>query len=292
MRISVINSTTYIDFDDWRIVKVKEDTQEVKNITQPKLYQILEYFAQHPGEVISKKELLKAIWGKELNEYDPTQYDNMFYPQIRHLRDLLGEDLASVIRTTPGGYKYDGEGLTDKNPISSLPKLNMADVRGFAIGDTDHSACQIRRDESDQQRTTAVVDFSLAGGSELCSICYFVPGQDWSAQAQDGHMLCFNACAFPGPVQAELEVRLKGRGVRDFSLPILLQEDMSAYSIPLTKIASSPEAWEEVDEIHLLFHRRAVSARTAVTIENLCVKKKEAPTEAQKPVKRIIIIED
>lgn len=263
MRVSVISSTCYIDFDGWRIVVSGQGEgaeREVK-ITQPQIYKILEFFAQHPGEYFSKKELLKECWG--ITDAGGG-YDNTFYPQIANCRKL-SEELGQAIENKPGwGYRYNGEKITDIRAADTA--LNMTDVRGFCIGDMDHSGCQVRREESGPKATTAVIDFSLTD-SKLCSVVYFTGRRDWSQLAGD-YRLCFAARAVPGPVQAEVEVRLKGR---DTSVPVLLQERPDVYEIPMREFAS-PEAWEEVQEIHFLFRRGAVSARTAVTIENLCLK--------------------
>lgn len=262
MRISFVSSTCYIDFDGWTVVvsRKEEEGNEKKEveITQPQMYKVLEYFAEHPGRYISKKELFKECWGVDLAEWDKG-YDNTIQPQISNCRKLDPE-LYDAIETMPGGYRYNGNKITDS---STAVELNMTDVRGFCIEDTDHSGCQVRREESGPKSTTAVIDFSLTD-SRLCSVVYFTGQRDWSTLAGN-HKLCFNARALPCPTHAEVEVRLKGC---DFPMPILIREESGAFEIPLRHFAS-PEAWEEVQEIHFLFHRRTVRARTAVTIENL-----------------------
>lgn len=262
MRISFVSSTCYIDFDGWTVVVSRkgEDESEKKevDITQPQMYKILEYFAEHPGRYISKKELFKECWGVDLVEWD-NGYDNTIQPQISNCRKL-DQELRDAIETMPGGYRYNGKKITDSNAVTAL---SMADVRGFCIGDMDHSGCQVRREESGPKSTAAVIDFSLTD-SKLCSVVYFTGQRDWSALADD-HKLCFNARAVPGPVRAEVEVRLNGN---DTTVPVLIREEMGTYEIPMREFAS-PEAWGNVQEIHILFHRRAISARTAVTIQNL-----------------------
>lgn len=262
MRISFISPTCYIDFDDWKIVFEEEEKpgekQETK-ISQSQLYKILEFFAEHPGEYVSKKTLLKECWGIEIEEGDKG-FDSTFYPQMSNCRKL-NREVGEAIKNEPGrGYKYCGGKISGSSLAAGL---DMSDVRGFCIGDQDHSGCQVRRDESGPKATTAVIDFSLTD-SKLCSVVYFTGLRDWSQLAAD-HRLCFEARAVPGPVQAEVEVRLRGG---DFPYPVLIPEEGKTFEIPLSQIASA-QAWSEVQEIHLLFRRRAVEARTAVTVENL-----------------------
>ncbi|MCM1237096.1 MAG: helix-turn-helix domain-containing protein [Ruminococcus flavefaciens] len=267
MRVSVISSTCYIDFDGWRVVvsRKKEGEEEQKEeaveITQPQMYKLLEFFAEHPGEYISKKTLLKECWGIELEEKDTgSGFDNTLRPQISNCRKL-DEELRAAIETMPGGYCYKGRKITDG--CSKASALDMTDVQGFCIGDVDHSGCQIRRDESGPKATAAEIDFSLTD-SDLCSVVYYIGGRDWSQLAAD-HKLCFEVRAVPGPVRAGVEVRLRGR---DFSRPVKLQEELGTCAVPMKELAS-PGMWEEVQELHILFYRRATPDRTAVTIENL-----------------------
>lgn len=259
MRISVINSSCYIDFDDWKVVVTGEDgdPKDAVEITQPQIYKVLEFFAEHPGEYFSKRQLLKECWDIEIAEGD-SSHDNNFYSQIACCKNLIGDVLENKRKR---GYRYNGEKITESRVSGTA--LDMTDVRGFCIGDADPSGCQVRREESGPDATTAVVDFSLTD-SKLCSVVYFTGQRDWSRLAAD-HSLCFEARATPGPVRAEVEVRLSGH---DMAVPVLLREEPGTCRIPM-KTFASPQAWEDVQEIHLLFHQRAVSARTSVTIQNL-----------------------
>lgn len=68
-------------------------------------YQILEYFMQHAGEVISKEVLLREIWAYE----DPVGGKNMVEAAIKRLRRELRDDPRDphYIRTIWGvGYRF------------------------------------------------------------------------------------------------------------------------------------------------------------------------------------------
>ncbi len=73
-------------------------------------FQILRYLAGRPGEVVSREDLLQAIWGYSLDNMPTTRtVDN----QILKLRQKLEDDAAHPvwIKSVRGvGYKFDPEG--------------------------------------------------------------------------------------------------------------------------------------------------------------------------------------
>lgn len=75
-----------------------------------KEYQILRYLAGRPGEVVSREDLLQAIWGYSVENMPTTRtVDN----QILKLRQKLEKDAANPvwIKSVRGvGYKFDREG--------------------------------------------------------------------------------------------------------------------------------------------------------------------------------------
>ncbi len=73
----------------------------------PKEYQIMRYFNQHRGEVVSREDLLQNIWGYSVENMPTTRtVDN----QIVKLRQKIEQDLANptIIKSVRGvGYKFD-----------------------------------------------------------------------------------------------------------------------------------------------------------------------------------------
>ncbi|HVM25979.1 MAG TPA: response regulator transcription factor [Candidatus Limnocylindrales bacterium] len=66
-------------------------------------FALLEYLLRHPGQVLSRIQILFAVW-----EYDADPSSNVIDVYIRYLRRKLGE--PSPIRTVRGaGYRYDPE---------------------------------------------------------------------------------------------------------------------------------------------------------------------------------------
>ena len=77
-----------------------------------KEFQILRFLAGRPGEVVSREDLLQAIWGYSVDNMPTTRtVDN----QILKLRQKLEKDAANPvwIKSVRGvGYKFDPEGLS------------------------------------------------------------------------------------------------------------------------------------------------------------------------------------
>ena len=74
----------------------------------PKEFDLLVYFARHPGKVITHRNLLAAIWGA--NSTEQPEYVRVF---IGQLRKKIEADVSSpsYILTEPWiGYRFDPEG--------------------------------------------------------------------------------------------------------------------------------------------------------------------------------------
>src|SRR5205085_10611012 len=71
--------------------RVVRDGEEVR--LTPKEFELLTYFAQHPGRVLTHRAILKAIWG-------PRAVD-----QPEHLRVLIGS-LRKKIEIDPSRPRY------------------------------------------------------------------------------------------------------------------------------------------------------------------------------------------
>ena len=67
-----------------------------------KEFELLKYFAQHPGRVLTRSQLLQEIWG-----YDYFGGTRTVDVHIRRLRSKLGAEFESIIETVRNvGYKY------------------------------------------------------------------------------------------------------------------------------------------------------------------------------------------
>ncbi len=67
-------------------------------------YALLEYFARNPGRVLSRQQILTAVW-----EYDFEGESNVVDVYVRYLRNKLGQlGLPNVLTTVRGsGYRFD-----------------------------------------------------------------------------------------------------------------------------------------------------------------------------------------
>lgn len=100
---------------------------------RPKSYAVLQYLARNPGRVLSKDELLDAVWN------DVTVTEDSLTQCIRDIRLALGEAGQSLIQTMPRrGYLFAGEADTasaerftiDKND-GGRPKLVVLPFRNL-----------------------------------------------------------------------------------------------------------------------------------------------------------------
>jgi len=73
----------------------------------PTEFRLLDYFAQHPGRVFSREQLLDAVWGKDV--YVEARTVDV---HIRRLRIALnGANQSDLIRTVrAAGYALDAQG--------------------------------------------------------------------------------------------------------------------------------------------------------------------------------------
>src|SRR5579859_1737825 len=93
----------------------------------PKAFDVLLFMAQNPNRLVTKEELLKAVWGDTfVEEGNLTQY-------ISHLRKALGdnpEDTRLIVTIARRGYQFAadvtvGEAAdTAKQPAAQVPTAN------------------------------------------------------------------------------------------------------------------------------------------------------------------------
>jgi two-component system KDP operon response regulator KdpE len=84
----IISGSLVIDRERFRVIR---DGEEVR--LTPKEFELLTFFAQHPGRVLTHRAILKAIWG-------PHAVD-----QPEHLRVLVGS-LRKKIEVDPANPRY------------------------------------------------------------------------------------------------------------------------------------------------------------------------------------------
>src|SRR5271154_1647596 len=79
----------------------------------PKAFDVLLFLAQNPNRVISKEELLQAVWGDTfVEEGNLTQY-------ISHLRKALGdnsEDTRLIVTIARKGYQFTADVTVAETP--------------------------------------------------------------------------------------------------------------------------------------------------------------------------------
>src|SRR5687768_6170554 len=78
---------------------------DAREITmRPKTFAVLTYLATHPGRLVSKEELLTAVWPNLVVT------DDTLVQSIGELRRALGESGARLITTVPRrGYRFEGD---------------------------------------------------------------------------------------------------------------------------------------------------------------------------------------
>lgn len=69
---------------------------------RPKTFDLLHYLVQHPGKLITREKLIKAVWP------DVVVTDNSLSQCLAELRKALGDDRHEMVRTVPRrGYLFD-----------------------------------------------------------------------------------------------------------------------------------------------------------------------------------------
>jgi two-component system KDP operon response regulator KdpE len=84
----IVSGSLVIDRERFRVIRDGEDVR-----LTPKEFELLTFFAQHPGRVLTHRAILKAIWG-------PHAVD-----QPEHLRVLVGS-LRKKIEVDPSNPRY------------------------------------------------------------------------------------------------------------------------------------------------------------------------------------------
>src|SRR5215831_3529314 len=91
---------------------------------RPKSFEVLCYLAQHPRRVVSKSELMSAIW------QDSFVSDNVLVQSLLEIRRALGDDSQQLIKTVARrGYLFEAEVVAEATgetepPAAALPRVS------------------------------------------------------------------------------------------------------------------------------------------------------------------------
>lgn len=89
------------------------DNEEIP--LRPKTFALLSYLAHNPGRLVSKDELVRAVWRGAVVS------DDVLTQSVGELRRAMGETGAAFIRTVPRrGYRFDA-GVLPAAPVPTAP---------------------------------------------------------------------------------------------------------------------------------------------------------------------------
>src|SRR5262249_38818654 len=113
-----MQTESILNFGSYQLDRVNERLWRGTQVVplRPKPFAILRYLVEHPGRLVSKAELLQAIWP------DTTVSEGVLKSYIHDLRTVLGEEAqAPQFIETVGrrGYRFIAPLTTSSQPISS-----------------------------------------------------------------------------------------------------------------------------------------------------------------------------
>ncbi len=98
---------------------------------RPKSFEVLHYLLQHAGHVVSKEQLMTAVWR------DVTVTDDSLTRCVSEARRAIGDERQQVLKTVPKrGYVFDGPVVAVCKPPAPAPSAEMPG-RGAATGDEE-----------------------------------------------------------------------------------------------------------------------------------------------------------
>src|SRR5215813_2981621 len=124
-RTSPANIRLFADFTlDLQRGCLRRDGHEVK--LRPKSYETLKYLVENPGRVLTKDELLRAIWP------DSFVTDDSLVQCLREVRRALGDESQQYLKTLPRrGYIFDAE--VSEPQRNERPALLTEQVEGLRL---------------------------------------------------------------------------------------------------------------------------------------------------------------
>src|SRR5882724_2892601 len=145
----------------------------------PKAFDVLLFLTQNPNRLITKDELLKAVWGETfVEEANLTQY-------ISHLRKALAdnsEDSRLIVTISRKGYQFTADVVLSEG--AEIPKRDEAQVLTSGVSTPGIAVEAKAGNQSSQTGTPAITELPRAQGAVQ------KPGNHWRIAA------AFTAMAF------------------------------------------------------------------------------------------------
>ncbi len=103
---------------------------------RPKTFEVLRYLAEHAGRVVTKEEVIKAVWS------DVTVTDESLTRCVSEVRRALGDDDQRIIKTVPRrGYLFDLAVSTSNGTVNvTKPHVAKNFPQESATGETARSS--------------------------------------------------------------------------------------------------------------------------------------------------------
>lgn len=97
-----------LEFDNLRIDMTRREITVDDEVVpfKPKEYELLSFFAQHPGQVLSREFILERVWG-----WDFIGDSRTVDVHVRWLREKIEQDPANprrIITVRGAGYRFEG----------------------------------------------------------------------------------------------------------------------------------------------------------------------------------------
>ncbi|HEX7116120.1 MAG TPA: winged helix-turn-helix domain-containing protein [Steroidobacter sp.] len=115
-------TTAEIRFDNWTLRGQPRELLHdgVRVRLQEQSLQILDELLAHPGQVVTREQLIARLWPKRI-----VDYDSALNAAVRRLRAALGDEAETprYIETIPRhGYRFIGTVLQQESPASASPE--------------------------------------------------------------------------------------------------------------------------------------------------------------------------
>ena len=101
---------------------------------RPKSFEVLRYLTEHPGRVVSKEEVVAAVWP------DVTVTDDSLIRCISEVRRAIGDEEPAIIKTVPRrGYLFDAP-VSARHDLTERLQPRMRRRRAFTMARSTTSA--------------------------------------------------------------------------------------------------------------------------------------------------------
>jgi len=152
-----MDTKSTIAFEVYEVDPIRRELRRnsVEVSVEPQVFDLIECFARHPGEVLSREELIEHVWSGRIVS------DSAIASRINAARTALGDDgnAQRLIRTIPRrGFRFEGlirgtevfllPVLPEKPSVAVLPFVNMSndpEQAYFSDGITDDIITDLSR---------------------------------------------------------------------------------------------------------------------------------------------------